>query len=469
MIEENKKLTSRIKTLEDNIEDLEILLTTAIEHGDIIEDQLSENNTILNQEIKERINAENRLTKLVSLISQQKDDLEILVDTVVQHSDVLDFGWLEKLVVVEHNSLTDSLTGISNRRAFDERFNSEWRRAIREKTHLSLIMFDVDFFKNFNDCSGHSAGDDCLIELSRCIAKCLPRSGDTFARYGGEEFVILLPNTQLSGAETVANDILQMVEAIKIPHAKSTVSQFVTISMGVDCCMPRLDSNANDFLVSVDRLLYKAKDTGRNRVVSSKQHLTEPPPQTTIYGDFRVLHSYQKLESLSLSFIPSATSIAQRWRNNGLSADFLADYMKTFVPQDQDEEASRRLQSEVKNSVSFIANELLENVMKYTDKECKLASGIDLYLDRKTFIFESYNYIDKKAKHKFVKFISRLQNGNPEELFLEQIEENAVSNQSTGLGYLTIINDYHAQASWKFFVTNKNYIKAITQIKLSVE
>jgi len=466
--EDTNNLKDRVLELEGNIDDLEISLTTAVEHGDIIEDQLSENNDLLNLQIQERIHAEDRLKKLVTLISQQKDDLEILIDTIVQHSDAMDFDWLEKMDVVEHCSLTDALTGLANRRSFDEHINNEWRRAIREHTQLSLIMFDVDFFKDFNDSYGHTVGDRCLAEISKNISMCLPRSGDIFARYGGEEFVILLPNTILQGAEEVANDILQLVESIKIPHKQSSVSKYVTISIGVGCCYPRVDSNSTDFVESVNRLLYNAKDTGRNRVVSSKQKLTPFSPKTSIYGRFDPLHAYQKLESLSLSFIPGAAPIEQRWRNNGLSADFLADYMASFFPHHKDEIEFKRLQSEIKNSVSFISNELLENVMKYTDKSCQLASGIDLFLDRKTFIFESYNYINEKSKDEFIVFISRLQNSDPEELYMQQIEENAMSNKSTGLGYLTIINDYNAKASWKFLVTNKNHIKVTTQIKLHI-
>jgi len=454
----------QVEELKQRMSDLEISLTTAIEHGDLVEDQLFDNNDLLRHEIRDRVAAEKRLEKLVELITQQKGDLEILVDTVVQHSDAMDFSWLEQFEVVEHASLTDVLTGIANRRAFDVYYSKEWKRAIRNTSTFSLIMFDIDFFKKYNDCYGHLLGDECLQKITGIATKCVFRPADMLARYGGEEFIVILPNTSLEGAHKIANELLYSIENAQIEHSNSEASEYVTISIGVDSIVPKKNISSVDFLNSVDRLLYAAKESGRNRVVTSTESVAVSTPKLSTYGHYLALRDYQKTENLSLSFIPSSVSINQRWRNNGLSADFLADYMTTFFPNVEAEPETTRRQVEMKCAVSFIANELLENVMKYTESYCVLSSGINLYLDNGTFIFESYNYIDETSKDNFIEFISRLENGDPEALYIEQIEENVIMDKSGGLGYLTMINDYGATAAWRFLDTNKDYIKVNTQI-----
>lgn len=462
-------LLTKNSRLEQQITDLEISLITAIEHGDIVEDELAHNNQQLQQEIESRLTAEHRLQKLVSLITQQKVDLEILIDTIVDHSDNMDFDWLEKIELVEHDSLTDALTGIANRRAFDSYFNSEWKRAIRHQSTFSLIMFDVDFFKRFNDLHGHSEGDRCLKNIAYICEKCLSRPADKITRYGGEEFSIILPDTTIDGANKVAHEILHTIQQNKIPHGDSSVSEYVSISIGVNSCKPTIDSDASQFLNNTDQLLYKAKDNGRNQVISPSNNIKFKPPNVSTYGQYTHLHDYQKLEHLSLSFIPSAVPIKQRWRNNGLSADFLADYMSTFTPNHNNESADGvRYQAEINSAVSFISNELLENVMKYTSSLCDLPCGINLYLDANTFIFEAFNYVALDAQENYINFINTVQNGDPDQLFMQQLESNAINGESTGLGMLTMINDYQASLAWKFILTNKNYIRATTQVTLKL-
>lgn len=212
-------------------------------------------------------------------------------------------------------------------------------------------------------------------------------------------------------------------------------------------------------------MLYKAKDNGRNQVISPSSKTQYKPSKVSTYGAYQHLHDYQKLENLSLSFVPSSMPINKRWRNNGLSANFLADYMSTFFP-DKDDVESNRKRIELTHAVSFISNELLENVMKYTAFDCDLTSGINLYLDRKTFVFEAFNYIDSAAQQNYISFINQIQNGNPEALFIQQLENNAINGESSGLGVLTMINDYQSSVAWKFILTNKNYIRATTQVTL---
>jgi len=170
--------------------------------------------------------------------------------------------------LLAHLSKHDGLTGISNRSKFDEFLEDEWHRALREKTSLSLILIDIDFFKNFNDFYGHTTGDDCLKKVAQTIKKSLERSVDLAARYGGEEFVCVLPNTDLSGANHIAETIRKNIYNLQIPHKKSLVEPFVTISLGISSAIPDASSSALILTQAADKMLYKAKKQGRNRVFS---------------------------------------------------------------------------------------------------------------------------------------------------------------------------------------------------------
>ena len=160
----------------------------------------------------------------------------------------------------------DGLTGISNRRHFDERLGAEWLRAMRYRNSLTLIMFDIDLFKKYNDKFGHLEGDECLKRIARCAQEIASRPADTVARYGGEEFIVLLPETDSSGALKVAEKIRTEVENLHLPNPDSTVSPFVTVSLGVITVVPAANSNQDESLRLVDEALYRAKDAGRNRV-----------------------------------------------------------------------------------------------------------------------------------------------------------------------------------------------------------
>lgn len=166
---------------------------------------------------------------------------------------------------LETLSNTDGLTNIANRRYLDERLILEYNRLSRRGAELSLIMIDIDYFKLFNDHYGHVCGDDCLRQVARVISNNISRSADVAARYGGEEFVCILPETDLQGAKIIAEKIRIDVENLFIEHKQSTISNFVTVSLGVstiECCSRK---NTLDILSMADKALYKAKMNGRNR------------------------------------------------------------------------------------------------------------------------------------------------------------------------------------------------------------
>ncbi len=170
---------------------------------------------------------------------------------------------LERLVNV------DGLTGVSNRRHFDDYLAREWRRLKREQQPLSLILCDVDHFKLYNDSYGHLQGDDCLRQVAQTIAQVLNRPADLVARYGGEEFALILPNTDLSGAQEVATKVQQAIRKLKLPHKSSKTSEFVTISIGISSQIPNQEQLIEDLIRTTDRALYAAKAQGRDRIISN--------------------------------------------------------------------------------------------------------------------------------------------------------------------------------------------------------
>ncbi len=167
----------------------------------------------------------------------------------------------------------DGLTGVANRRTFDDLLAREWRRLARTGQSLAIIMIDIDDFKQFNDTYGHGGGDECLKRVTRAAEAALQRPADIIARYGGEEFVALLPDTMLDGAMAVAEDIHNAVAALAIPHAASRAADYVTVSQGVACTVPEAESAPAVLLQAADGRLYAAKAGGRNRFLG----VTVPP------------------------------------------------------------------------------------------------------------------------------------------------------------------------------------------------
>ena len=165
----------------------------------------------------------------------------------------------------------DGLTAVYNRRYFDEHLATEWARAQRNGSALSVVLLDVDFFKRYNDRYGHQAGDDCLRRVAACLRQGIKRPGDLIARYGGEEFVCLLPETPLQGALEFARQLGAAVAALNIEHADSSVAAFVTVSLGV--CSKPADSagTAQALLREADAQLYTAKSRGRHQACGAEQ------------------------------------------------------------------------------------------------------------------------------------------------------------------------------------------------------
>lgn len=176
----------------------------------------------------------------------------------------MNYIWQRKQL--ERDAFIDSLTGIHNRRSFDQTVDSEWKRAARHRKQLSLAMVDIDYFKQYNDTYGHGAGDEALRQIAKSMLKIINRSGELIARYGGEEFVVLLPEIGRDEAIQIAERIRYSVEALGIGHEKSSAAPIVTISVGGVSMVPCENSTVADLLALADEQLYLAKQEGRNLV-----------------------------------------------------------------------------------------------------------------------------------------------------------------------------------------------------------
>lgn len=167
---------------------------------------------------------------------------------------------------LKYLSEIDGLTGISNRRSFDQYLQQQWDTAAQAKSPISLILFDIDYFKEYNDTFGHLRGDDCLKEVGAIVDETVNIPKNMVARFGGEEFAIILPDTTLSNAYNIAEEIRLVVETLKIPHLKSKLQGVVTISAGVASITPDSSFSLASFVNCVDHALYQSKQNGRNQV-----------------------------------------------------------------------------------------------------------------------------------------------------------------------------------------------------------
>jgi diguanylate cyclase (GGDEF)-like protein len=172
--------------------------------------------------------------------------------------------------LLESLSMNDALTQIPNRRRFDQALASEWKRAAHDGAPLSLVLIDIDYFKQYNDCYGHVAGDVCLQVVAEELSKGVTRSNDLVVRYGGEEFVAILPETHQEAAIRLAERLRERIEKLGLPHAYPNAESIVTISLGV-ATQTKFPGNAlPQILDAADKALYMAKEGGRNRVCSSR-------------------------------------------------------------------------------------------------------------------------------------------------------------------------------------------------------
>ncbi|TVP89093.1 MAG: diguanylate cyclase [Pseudomonadaceae bacterium] len=206
---------------------------------------------------------------VVHVVRDEAGDVEALIGFMFDISERKKIE--EKLAKLqkelEELSFKDGLTGVANRRMFDSIMQVEWTNARRNAQPLSLIMFDIDYFKQYNDLYGHLQGDECLKQVARLLESAAARSRDFFARYGGEEFVMVLPETDANAAALVAERCRKLIFKQQIPHQSSLVSQMLTVSMGTATLVPSADDKLTDFIDSADRQLYRAKENGRNCVV----------------------------------------------------------------------------------------------------------------------------------------------------------------------------------------------------------
>jgi len=177
----------------------------------------------------------------------------------------MSYIWQRKQL--EQDAFIDGLTGIPNRRRFDQTLDIEWRRAKRHGTPLSLAMVDVDYFKQYNDTYGHGAGDEALRQIAKAMLQVISRSSELVARYGGEEFVILLPEIEQEEAVQIAEQLRHAVEMLRLRHEKSNAAPFVTISVGGVSLMPPANAAVAELLLLADNRLYLAKQAGRNQVI----------------------------------------------------------------------------------------------------------------------------------------------------------------------------------------------------------
>ncbi len=172
-------------------------------------------------------------------------------------------------IELERLAARDGLTGLVNRRGFDERLDVELSRAIRDQQSMALIMIDVDHFKRFNDTYGHQLGDECLRQVASALATAVLRPSDLVARYGGEEFAVILPSVDQAGANAVAERIRQGVSALAVLHSGNDSLGVVSVSVGLACGVPARGMKEKDMITLADRALYQAKHAGRNRVESA--------------------------------------------------------------------------------------------------------------------------------------------------------------------------------------------------------
>ncbi|RZM79311.1 PAS domain S-box protein [Leptolyngbya iicbica] len=200
----------------------------------------------------------------------QKDELTLLQQVAQQLAIALQQSQLHQQLLaanheLEHLSTTDGLTRIANRRQFDNTLTVEWQRAQREHRELTLVLCDIDYFKQYNDTYGHPAGDDCLIAVAQALKNCVNRSTDCVARYGGEEFAIILPNTNLTGAIVVLKQMQAAIAELNLAHDTHPTASRVTLSYGVTVAKPGHFPTVGDLLGRADLALYQAKQAGRDR------------------------------------------------------------------------------------------------------------------------------------------------------------------------------------------------------------
>ena len=183
---------------------------------------------------------------------------------VISHSNITERKQAEERI--RHLSRVDTLTGLANRRYFDEFFAKEWSRCTRAQMPITLAMLDIDYFKHLNDSFGHHSGDDCLKSISNVLSTYAKRPSDICARYGGDEFMIVYGNTTLDEALVQILKLMDAIRKLEIPNPDAPTGPSVTVTIGLSTAYPEMDTNEEDLIRAADRLLYVAKDAGRDSV-----------------------------------------------------------------------------------------------------------------------------------------------------------------------------------------------------------
>jgi diguanylate cyclase (GGDEF)-like protein len=260
-------LQSILKQVAQQKADLEAILHTTIEHGDAVENQLHLLNQKLESEVQERHRIETRMQDLIQVISKEKSDLEIIMSTIIEHGDAVGEQWYNKALDATLLANIDSLTQVANRRRLDDYLADEWQKMAQKQHSLSFVLCDIDNFKAYNDSYTHVAGDQVLKQVASVLAHVIHHSEDLVARYGGEEFAIVLPQTNAEEAMQIAEMIRFEVEQLKIPHLHSSVSQYISLSIGVSSIIPNQNLTFSHLVTKADEALYEAKANGKNCIV----------------------------------------------------------------------------------------------------------------------------------------------------------------------------------------------------------
>ncbi len=211
---------------------------------------------------------ENELASMTDVIHKTHDELEERVETRTEELKKTMIELMKIQKKLEKLSLTDKLTGLANRRAIDQYLANLWRLSGRQNSiSCCFLMIDIDYFKNFNDTYGHQNGDICLQAVANCLAEKLQRESDFLARYGGEEFLVILNNISPNNIQRLAEGFRQAIQELKIPNEGSSISDWVSISIGGVCINEMRKETPKTAIASADKMLYKAKKSGRNKVV----------------------------------------------------------------------------------------------------------------------------------------------------------------------------------------------------------